>query len=161
MAGLWLEDFEEGMVFDHALSRTITEYDNMQFSLMTMNPQPLHIDADFASKTEWGKPLVNSLFTLGLLVGMTVGETTLGTTVGNLGFSDVKFPAPVFHGDTIRARTTVLTVRESKSRPSVGIVTFRHEALNQHGEVVAVCDRNAMMRKRPGEEAMDENGEKA
>jgi len=153
MAGLWLEEFEEGMVFDHAQSRTITEYDNMQFSLMTMNPQPLHIDADFASKTEWGKPLVNSLFTLGLLIGMTVGDTTLGTTIGNLGMSEVKFPAPVFHGDTIRARTTVLSVRESKSRPGQGIVTFKHEALNQKGDVVAMCERAALMRAKPAETA--------
>lgn len=152
MAGLWLEEFHEGQVIDHALSRTVTEYDNMQFSLMTMNPQPLHIDADFAAKSEWGKPLVNSLFTLGLLIGMSVGDTTLGTTAGNLGMKETAFPHPVFHGDTIRARTTVLSVRESKSRPGQGIVTFLHEAMNQDGTVVARCERAALMLKRPAEE---------
>lgn len=149
MAGLWLEEFEEGMVFNHDLSRTVTEYDNMHFSLMTMNVQPLHIDAEFAAGTEWGKPLVNSLFTLGLMIGMTVGDTTLGTTIGNLGMTDVVFPKPVFHGDTIRARTTVKGVRASKSRPGQGIVTFFHEAINQGGEVVASCERAALMRARP------------
>ncbi len=149
MAGLWLEEFEEGMVFNHDLTRTITEYDNMHFSLMTLNVQPLHIDADFASKTEWGKPLVNSLFTLGVMIGMSVGDTTLGTTIGNLGMTDVIFPHPVFHGDTLRSRTTVRGVRESKSRPGQGIVTFFHEALNQDGVVVASCERAALMRAKP------------
>lgn len=151
MAGLWLEEFEEGQVFNHELSRTVTEYDNIHFSMMTMNAQPLHVDADFASKTEWGKPLVNSLFTLGLMIGMSVTDTTLGTTIGNLGMDAVVFPKPVFHGDTLRARTTVRAVRASKSRPGQGIVTFFHEAVNQHGEVVASCDRAALMRARPAQ----------
>jgi acyl dehydratase len=150
MPGLWFDEFREGMVFDHALGRTITEMDNVLFSTLTMNPQPLHIDFEFArTQSEFGKPLVNSLFTLGLLIGMTVGDTTLGTTVGNLGMQDVKFPKPVFHGDTIRARTTVVSVRESKSRPGQGIVEFLHEATNQRGEIVVTCRRAGLMKARP------------
>lgn len=149
MAGLYFEEFFDGQVFDHALSRTVTEYDNMAFSLMTMNPQPLHIDAHFAEGTEWGQRIVNSLFTLGLLIGMTVQDTTLGTTIANLGMSDVRFPKPVFHGDTIRAHTKVISVRSSKSRADVGIVEFEHTATKQNGEVVAICRRSAMMKRRP------------
>jgi acyl dehydratase len=149
--GLFFEEFAEGMTFDHPLSRTVTEYDNVSFSLLTMNTQPLHIDFDFASKTEWGKPLVNSLFTLGLMIGMTVTDTTLGTTVGNLGMSDVKFPKPVIHGDTLRAKTKVISLRDSKSNPAVGIVEFEHEMWNQRGELVAVCRRAAMMKRKPAE----------
>lgn len=149
--GLFFEEFAEGMTFDHPLSRTVTEYDNVSFSLLTMNTQPLHIDFDFASKTEWGKPLVNSLFTLGLMIGMTVTDTTLGTTVGNLGMSDVKFPKPVFHGDTLRAKSKVVSLRESKSNPAVGIVEFEHEMWNQRNELVAVCRRAAMMKRKPAE----------
>lgn len=149
MAGLWFEEFEKGMVFNHEWSRTITEADNMWFSLLTMNVQPLHIDAHFAAKTEWGKPLVNSMFTLGLLIGMTVNDTTLGTTLANLGMKEVNFPKPLFHGDSVKARTTVRSKRESKSRPNEGIVAFYHEMTNQNGEVVATCERAALMRKRP------------
>ena len=149
MAGHWFEEFEKGMVFNHEWSRTITEADNMWFSLLTMNVQPLHIDAHFAAKTEWGKPLVNSMFTLGLLIGMTVNDTTLGTTLANLGMKEVNFPKPLFHGDSVKARTTVRSKRESKSRPNEGIVTFYHEMTNQNGEVVATCERAALMRKRP------------
>ena len=148
MAGLLYEQFEVGYVFDHALSRTVTEMDNTLFSLLTMNPQPLHIDAHFAAGTEWGQRLFNSMYTLGILVGMTVYDTTLGTTVANLGMTDVRFPKPVFHGDTLRARTRVLAKRDSKSRPDAGIVEFEHEALNQDGVVVASCRRTALMRKR-------------
>ena len=149
MAGLWLEEFEVGMEFTHELRRTVTVTDNVWFSNLTMNPQPLHIDADFASKTEWGQPLVNSMYTFGLMIGLTVQDTTLGTTIGNLGFSEAKFPKPVFHGDTIRAVTKVLSVRSSKSRPDRGIVEFRHEAWNQRDEMVAECVRSAMIRCRP------------
>jgi acyl dehydratase len=149
--GLYYEDFEEGRTFEHAVSRTITEYDNVSFSLLTMNPQPLHIDFDFASKSEWGQPLVNSLFTLGLLVGMTIHDTTLGTTVGNLGMTDVRFPKPVFHGDTLRAHTKVVSRRLSKSRSDVGLVELEHHMTNQRGEMVAICRRTAMMRRRPEE----------
>lgn len=149
MAGLWFEEFEEGQVFNHSLSRTITEADNMMFCNMTLNTQPLHIDFHMASETEYGQPLVNSLLTLGLMIGMTVTETTLGTTIGNLAMEEINFPRPVFHGDTIYARTTIRSKRESKSRPNDGIVVFFHEALNQRGEVVATCARTGLMRKRP------------
>ena len=114
MAGLYFEDFEVGRVFQHAMTRTVTEMDNTLFSLMTMNPQPLHLDAEFSAKTEFGQRLVNSLFTLGLVIGMTVVDTTLGTTIGNLGMSDVQFPKPVFHGDTLRVETEVINKRQSK-----------------------------------------------
>jgi acyl dehydratase len=151
MPGLYFEEFSEGQVFEHALGRTVTEMDNVLFSTLTMNPQPLHLDAEFAKTTEFGKPIVNSLFTLGLLIGMTVGDTTLGTTIANLGMSKVEFPKPVFHGDTIRARTTVVGKRQSRSRPDAGIVEFEHRATNQHGEVVASCRRSAFMKCRPKE----------
>jgi acyl dehydratase len=149
MAGLWFEEFKEGMVFNHEWSRTITETDNIWFSLLTMNPQPLHVDSNYAAKTEWGKPLVNSLFTLGLLIGMTVNDTTLNTTLANLGMTDVKFPKPLFPGDSVKVRTTVRGKRESKSRPNEGIVTLFHEMTNQHGEIVATCERAALMRRKP------------
>ena len=151
MAGLYFEEFSEGQRFDHDWTRTVTEMDNVLFSSLTMNVQPLHIDAEFAAKSEFGKPLVNSLFTLGLMIGMTVNDTTLGTTIGNLGMSEVKFPKPVFHGDTLHVRTTVLSKRESKSWPNAGIVEFQHEAINQRDEIVAVCKRAAFMRKRPAQ----------
>jgi acyl dehydratase len=149
VAGLYLEEFTIGQVVRHVLTRTVTESDNVLFSVMTMNPQPLHIDFDFAAKTEWGKPLVNSLFTLGLMIGISVHETTLGTTIANLGMTETVFPHPVFHGDTIRVETTVVGVRESKSKPDRGIVEFEHSAFNQHGTLVAKCRRQAMIRKKP------------
>ena len=149
MAGLYFEEFSEGQVFEHAMTRTVTETDNVLFTTLTMNPQPLHLDAEFAKTTEFGRPLVNSIFTLGLLIGMTVGETTLGTTIANLGMSKVEFPKPVFHGDTIRARSVVRSVRASRSRPDAGVVEFEHQAINQRGEVVATCLRAAFMRRRP------------
>lgn len=149
MSGLWLEEFEIGQVFEHPWRRTVTEYDNMLFSNLTMNVQPLHIDFEFAKSTEFGKPLVNSLFTLGLMIGMTVNDTTFGTTVANLGMSDVRFPKPVFHGDTIRVTTLVKDRRTSSSRPGQGIVTFVHNAYNQADELVAICERAALMKGRP------------
>ena len=149
MAGLYYEQFSPGQAFEHAWTRTLTEMDNVLFSSLTMNVQPLHLDAHFAAQTEFGKPLVNSLFTLGLLIGMTVNDTTLGTTVANLGMTDVNFPKPVFAGDTLHVRTRVLSMRESKSRPNAGIVEFEHTALNHRDEVVATCKRSALMRKRP------------
>ena len=149
MSGLYYEQFHEEQVFDHALSRTITEMDNVLFSTMTMNPQPLHLDEEFAKQTEFGQRIVNSLFTLGVVIGMTVGETTLGTTIANLGMSDVRFPKPVFHGDTVRARTIVKSKGMSKSRTDAGIVEFEHQGLNQRGEIVAICRRAAFMRCRP------------
>jgi acyl dehydratase len=149
MAGLYFEEFVEGRVFEHALTRTVTEMDNVLFTALTMNPQPLHLDAEFAKTTEFGRPLVNSIFTLGLVIGISVGDTTLGTTVANLGMTDVRFPKPVFHGDTIRATTTVIATRRSRSRSDAGIVEFEHVGLNQHGETVAVCRRTALMKTRP------------
>lgn len=147
MAGLTYEQFEVGQVFEHALSRTVTEMDNTMFSLLTMNPQPLHIDAHFAAQTEFGQRLFNSLYTLGIMIGMSVYDTTLGTTIANLGMTDVRFPKPVFHGDTLRARTRIVGKRESRSRPDAGIVEFEHEALNQDGVLVASCRRTGLMRK--------------
>ena len=149
MAGLWFEEFEPGMVFEHEWTRTITEADNRWFSLLTMNTQPVHIDAHAAAKSIWGRPLVNSLFTLGLMVGMSVNDTTFGTTVANLGMTDVKFPHPLFEGDTVHIRTTVLSKRLSKSRPGEGIVDLRHEAFNQDEILCGTCDRAALMRLRP------------
>ena len=146
--GRYYEDFQPGDVYEHRPGRTITESDNVFFSCLTMNPQPLHVDFHAAAKAEFGRPLVNSLLTLGIAVGLSVGETTLGTTVGNLGFEKVEFPKPVFHGDTIYAETEVVDKRESRSRPQWGIVTFVHRALNQRGEVVMVARRSAMMRKK-------------
>jgi len=149
MTGLYLEEFSPGQVVRHAITRTVTESDNVMFSVMTMNPQPLHIDFDFASKTEWGKPLVNSLFTLGLMIGISVHDTTLGTTIANLGMAETVFPHPVFHGDTIRVETEVISTRESQSKPDRGIVEFEHRAFNQDGTLVAKCRRHAMIRRRP------------
>ncbi len=147
MAGLYLEEFVPGRVIRHALRKSITESDNVLFSVMTLNPQPLHIDFDFAAKSEWGKPLVNSLFTLGLMIGISVHDTTLGTTIGNLGMSETVFPHPVFHGDTIHVETEVVSVRHSKSKPDRGIVEFEHRAYNQNDVLVARCVRQAMMMK--------------
>src|SRR5271165_5304845 len=149
MAGLYFEEFEEGQVFEHAISRTVTEMDNVLFSTLTMNPQPLHLDEEFAKQTEFGQRLVNSLFTLGLVIGISVGETTLGTTIANLGMSDVRFPKPVFHGDTLRVRTIVRAKRKSRSRPDAGIVEFEHQGVNQRGEIVAICQRAGLLMCRP------------
>lgn len=149
MAGKYYEEFEIGMVIEHEVRRTVTEMDNTLFSTLTMNPAAIHIDHEYAKTTEFGKPLVNSIFTLGLVVGLSVGETTLGTTVGNLGWEDVRFPKPVFAGDTIRATTEVLAKRESKSRPTQGIVTFLQRGINQRDEIVCECRRLALMLKKP------------
>jgi len=149
MPGRYLEEFVPGEVIRHALTRSVTETDNVLFSLMTMNPQPLHVDFDFAARSEWGKPLVNSIFTLGLMIGISVHETTLGTTIGNLGMTETAFPHPLFHGDTIRVETEVRSARESRSKPDRGVVEFEHRAYNQDGVLVARCVRQAMMLKRP------------
>jgi acyl dehydratase len=149
MSGLYLEDFAVGQTFGHPIRRTVTEMDNTLFSCLTHNPQPLHIDHQFASQTEWGKPLVNSLFTLGLMIGISVGDTTLGTTIGNLGMTEVKFPNPVFHGDTLRVTTEIVAKRDSQSRRDAGIVEFLHRAYNQRDELVAECRRQGMIRKKP------------
>ena len=132
------------------MTRTVTEMDNMLFSCLTMNTQPLHIDRHFAAQTEFGQPLVNSLFTLALVVGISVNETTMGTLVAQLGLTDVKFPAPLFQGDTVRVETEILSRRESRSRPDAGIVEFAHRAFKQDGTLVAECKRTALMRKKPG-----------
>jgi acyl dehydratase len=149
MPGLYFEEFEVGRRFDHEWTRTVTEMDNVLYSTLTMNVQPLHIDRHFSAQTEFGKPIVNSLFTLGLVIGMSVNDTTFRTTVANLGMSDINFPAPVFAGDTIHVRTTVLSKRESKSRPTAGIVEFEHVGLNHDNVVICVCKRAALMHKRP------------
>ena len=149
MPGLYYEQFEVGQTFDHEWTRTVTEMDNVLFSTLTMNVQPLHIDQHFAAQTEFGKPLVNSLFTLGLIIGMSVNDTTFRTTVANLGMRDVRFPTPVFAGDTIRVRTRVLAKRESQSRPDAGIIEFEHTGLNQNDQVVCICQRAAFMHKLP------------
>jgi acyl dehydratase len=148
--GRWFEELEVGLVVAHALTRTVTEADNVLFSTMTMNPAPLHLDAQYAAtETEFGRPLVNSLFTLGLVVGLSVLETTHGTTIANLGFGEVAFPAPVFPGDTIHVESTVIEARPSKSRPEAGIVTFEHRGMNQHDAIVCRAVRTALMHRRP------------
>ena len=145
MAGRWFEQFEVGQVFDHEIRRTVTEADNMWFCGATCNPAALHIDAEYCKGTEFGRPLVNSIFTLGLVIGLSVQDLTLGTTVANLGMTDTRFPSPVFHGDTIRSRTTVKELRASKSRAGAGIVTLLHQGFNQRGEEVCTCLRQALM----------------
>jgi acyl dehydratase len=147
--GLYFEDFTVGEVTAHKLTRTVTEMDNMLFSNMTLNPQPLHIDRHFCAGTEWKQPLMNSLFTLGLMIGISVNDLTTGTTIANLGMQEVKFPHPLFQGDTVHCTTEVLGKRESKSRPDAGIVEFHHKAFNQDDKLVAECRRQAFMRKRP------------
>jgi acyl dehydratase len=149
MAGLWFEEFKVDQVFEHEIRRTVTEADNMWFCNATYNPAAIHIDAEYCRTTEFGKPLVNSIFTLGLVIGLAVQDTTLGTTVANLGMTDTRFPAPVFHGDTIRSRTTVKEIRESRSRPNAGIVTFLHQGFNQSGGEVCTCTRQALMLRKP------------
>jgi acyl dehydratase len=149
VSGLWFEELIAGLTVEHVTTRTVTETDNVLFTTMTMNPQPLHLDVEFAARSEFGKPLVNSLFTLGLVVGLAVPELTLGTTIANLGFSRVDFPAPVFAGDTIHVITNVVGARSSASRPQAGIVTFEHRGLNQRDELVCLAVRSAMMHRRP------------
>jgi len=149
MAGLYFDEFAIGQTFEHEVRRTVLEHDNMLFSAMTYNPAQIHIDHAYAAETEFGRPLVNSIFTLGLVIGLSVQDTTMGTTVANLGMSETVFSKPVFAGDTIRSRTTVMDKRESKSRPSQGIVTFEHVGLNQKGDIVCRTLRGALMLKRP------------
>jgi acyl dehydratase len=149
VAGLYYEQLEPGLVIDHAIRRTITEMDNTLFSALTYNVAPLHIDAEYAKNSIFGQRLVNSMFLLGLVTGVTVIETTIGTTLGNLGFEGITFPKPVFHGDTIHVRTEVLSRRESKKRADSGIVFFLHTAYNQRDEIVCECKRTGLMLKRP------------
>lgn len=149
MAGLWFEQFEVGMRFTHEVRRTVTDADNILFSALTYNPAAIHIDHAYAATTEFGRPLMNSLFTLGLVIGLSVQDTTFGTTIANLGMTDTSFPKPVFAGDTIRVETEVTALRPSKSRPGQGIVTFEHVGLNQRDEVVCRTVRNALMMAKP------------
>ena len=149
MPGLYFEEFTVGQTFRHALRRTITEADNVFFSALTHNPAPLHLDAEYMKDTEFGKPIVNSCLTLAFMVGISVGDTTAGTTVANLGWDAVRFPAPLYHGDTIRIETEVLELRDSKSRPDNGIVIFAHRAYNQHDVLVGECKRSALMLRKP------------
>lgn len=149
MSGLYFEQFSPGQRFEHAIRRTITEADNVFFTALTHNPAAIHLDAEYCKGTEYGQPLVNSALTLGMVVGISVGDTTLGTTVANLGWDEVRFPAPLFHGDTIRVTTEVVEVRDSRSRPDNGIVIFLHQAYNQHDQLVASCKRSALMLRQP------------
>jgi acyl dehydratase len=149
VAGLYFEEFVIGQVIQHEIRRTVTDMDNMMFCSLTYNPAAIHIDHDYASKTEFGKPLMNSIFTLGLVMGLSIQDTTLGTTVGNLGMTETIFPKPVFAGDTIRAETRIVEKRESKSRPTQGILTFEHVGLNQRDEIVCKTLRQALMMKLP------------
>lgn len=149
MAGLWFDELSMGQMFHHAIRRTVTETDNLLFSTLTHNPAQLHLDAEYMKTSNYGQIIVNSTFTLGVMVGVSVGDTTLGTAVANLGWDEVRFPAPVFIGDTLHFQTEVVELRESKSRPEAGIVTFIHRAFNQRNELVASCKRSGLQRKRP------------
>ena len=149
MAGLWFDELQVGQKFQHQIRRTVTETDNVLFTAMTHNPALLHLDEEYMRGTEYGQRIVNSVFTLGLMVGISIGDTTLGTAVANLGWDEVRFPKPVFHGDTIHVETEVIELRESKSRPDQGIVTFLHRAYNQRDELVASCKRSGLQRKKP------------
>ena len=152
--GLWYEEFQPGVIYQHRPGRTITEADNVLFTTLTMNTQALHLDAAFADALPpFHARLVNSTFTLSTLVGLSVAQLTQGTIVGNLGFSDIAFPRPLFHGDTLYAESEVIEKRESKSRPGEGIVTFAHTGRNQHGDIVATATRKTMVRKRPAEQS--------
>jgi acyl dehydratase len=147
--GLYYDDFAVGTIIHHRLRRTVTQADNMLFCNMTLNPQPLHIDAHFcATETEWGQPLINSVFTLGLMIGISVNDTTVGTTIANLGMTDVRFAQPLFDGDTVHCTTEIMAKRDSRSRPEAGIVDFLHKAFNQKDALVAECRRQAFMKKR-------------
>ncbi|AHD21982.1 MaoC family dehydratase [Rhodococcus pyridinivorans SB3094] len=147
--GLWFEEFELGAIYEHRPGRTITEADNTLFTTQTMNTQALHLDAAYAAETSFGERLVNSMFTLSTLVGLSVAQLTQGTIVANLGFSEISFPKPLFHGDTLYAETKIVDKRESKSRPGEGIVTLEHTGRNQRGDVVAVAVRKTLVQKRP------------
>jgi acyl dehydratase len=149
MSGRFFEEYSPSQVIPHAATRTVTEMDNVLFSSLTMNPQPMHLDEEFAKQSPYGTRIVNGIFTLGLVLGLAVPELTLGTTIAVMEIDKLAFPKPVFHGDTIRAESTVLECRESKSRPDAGIVVFEHRGYNQKGELVVSCRRVALMRKRP------------
>ena len=149
MPGVWFDELQVGQVFQHPIRRTVTETDNILFSALTHNPALLHLDEEYMKGTEFGQRIVNSAFTLGLIVGISIGDTTLGTAIANLGWDEVRFPKPIFHGDTIHVETEVLELRESRSRPDAGIVTFLHRGYNQRDELVATCKRSGLQRKKP------------
>ncbi len=149
MPGLYFEEFTVGEKFQHTIRRTITEADNVWFSALTHNPSPLHLDAEYMKGTEFGRPIINSCLTLAFMVGISIGDTTVGTTVANLGWDEVRFPKPLFPGDTIRIESEVLELRDSKSRPDNGIVVFAHRAFNQNDELVGECKRSALMHRKP------------
>lgn len=149
MPGMYYEDFKVGEVIRHEVTRTVTETDNLLITTLTMNVQPLHLDAEFAGQSMFGRQIVNSIFTLGVVTGIPVQETTLGTTLGNLGFREIEFPKPVFFGDTLRVETEALDTRVSKSRPERGIVGIEHRGYNQNDELVCVVRRTALMKRRP------------
>ena len=148
MSGKYFEELEVGLTFEHEPGRTVTETDNLLFTALTQNPQPLHLDAEFARQSIHGRILVNSIFTLGLVVGLSVTDTTLGTTLGNLGFDRTTFPLPVFIGDTVRVTSKVTDRRASRTKPDRGIVTFEHTGTNQRGEIICTCSRGAMMMRK-------------
>ena len=149
MAGRYFDEWQVGEVIAHSVTRTVTETDNVLVSALTHNPQPMHLDHEAAAASEFGKPLVNSIYTFGLMVGVSVSDTTLGTLVANLGYDKLIFPSPVFVGDTLRSESECLEVRESKSRPNAGIVTWEHRSFNQRGELVCKCTRSALLLKKP------------
>jgi acyl dehydratase len=149
--GLYFDDFVIGRLYEHRYTRTVTQMDNMLFSNMTLNPQPLHVDRQFCEQeTDWGQPLMNSLFTLGLMIGISVSDLSCGTTIANLGMTEVRFPNPLFENDTVHCTTEILGKRESNSRPGAGIVELHHRAYNQNNKLVAECRRQVFMRMRPG-----------
>jgi acyl dehydratase len=149
MSGRFFNEWQVGDRVAHAITRTVTETDNVLVSALTHNPQPMHLDHEAAAQSEFGQPLVNSIYTFGLMVGVSVSDTTLGTLVANLGYNDLVFPKPVFVGDTLRSETECIAVRESKSRPEAGIVTWVHRSFNQRGELVCQCTRSALLRRSP------------
>jgi acyl dehydratase len=149
MPGRYFDEWQVGDRVSHAVTRTVTETDNVLISALTHNPQPMHLDHEAAAKSEFGKPLINSVFTFGLMIGVSVEDTTLGTLVANLGYDALKFPNPVFAGDTLRSETECIAVRESQSRPNAGIVTWAHRSFNQKGELVCECTRTALLLKKP------------
>jgi acyl dehydratase len=149
MAGRYFDEWQVGDVIAHSITRTVTETDNVLVSALTHNPQPMHLDHEVAAQSEFGRPLVNSIYTFGLMVGVSVADTTLGTLIANLGYDKLIFPSPVFVGDTLRSESQCLEVRESKSRPNAGIVTWEHRSFNQRGELVCKCTRSALLLKKP------------
>jgi acyl dehydratase len=149
MAGRFFDEWQVGDSVAHAITRTVTETDNVLISTLTHNPQPMHLDREFAGRSEFGQPIVNSVFTFGLMIGVSVADTTLGTLVANLGYDKVVFPNPVFIGDTLRSESECIAVRESQSRPNAGIVTWAHRSFNQRDELVCECTRTALLLKKP------------